>query len=60
MNGAIRAYANRHEELAEHLTQIRNENVQLRERLGVQSEIIGDSPPMKLIAEEIARNRQSS
>ena len=34
---------NRRQELAENLTQVRNENVQLRERLGVQSEIVGRS-----------------
>ena len=32
------------QELAENLTQIRDENLQLRERLGVQSEIVGNSP----------------
>ena len=31
----------RQQELAENLNQIRDENVQLRERLGVQSEIVG-------------------
>jgi len=43
------------EELAEDLTQVRIENVQLRERLGVQSEIIGNGPGMRLVAEETAR-----
>ena len=33
----------RRQELAENLNQIRDENVQLRERLGVQSEIVGSS-----------------
>ena len=33
----------RREELAENLTQVRTENVQLRERLGVQSQMIGKS-----------------
>ena len=33
----------RQQELAENLNQIRDENVQLRERLGVQSEIVGSS-----------------
>ena len=46
---------NRREELAENLTQVVNENVQLREKLGVQSEIVGNSDEMKVIAEEIAR-----
>ena len=36
----------RREELAENLNQIRDENVQLRERLGVQSEIVGRSIAM--------------
>ncbi len=46
---------NRQQELAEHLTQIRNENVELRERLGVQSEIVGRSAVIHQITEEIAR-----
>ncbi|MDZ4782751.1 MAG: sigma 54-interacting transcriptional regulator [Planctomycetia bacterium] len=45
----------RRQELAENLNQIRDENVQLRERLGVQSEIIGRSVLMCRINEEIAR-----
>ena len=45
----------RRQELAENLTQVRNENVQLRERLGVQSEIIGRSPAIRQVTEEIAR-----
>jgi Nif-specific regulatory protein len=45
----------RRQELAENLTQVRDENLQLRERLGVQSEIVGSSPLMKQITEEIAR-----
>ncbi len=45
----------RREELAENLTQVRDENVQLRERLGVQSEIVGNSDAVKAITEEIAR-----
>jgi Nif-specific regulatory protein len=43
------------QELAENLNQIRDENVQLRERLGVQSEIIGSSEVMNSVAREIAR-----
>lgn len=46
---------NRQQELAEHLTQVRNENLELRERLGVQSEIVGRSPVIRQITEEIAR-----
>ena len=46
---------NRRQELAENLTQVRTENVQLRERLGVQSEIIGRGPAIKAVTDEIAR-----
>jgi len=46
---------NRQKELTEHLVQVRNENVELRERLGVQSEIVGRSPLIRQITEEIAR-----
>lgn len=46
---------NRQQELAEHLTQVRNENLELRERLGVESEIVGRSPLIRQITEEIAR-----
>jgi Nif-specific regulatory protein len=46
---------NRREELAENLTQVRDENVQLRERLGVQSEIVGAGGSVKDITEQIAR-----
>ena len=45
----------RRQELAENLTQVRDENVQLREQLGVQSEIIGTSDVMNQVTEEIAR-----
>ncbi len=50
---------NRRQELAENLTQVRDENVQLRQRLGVQSEIVGSSPLMRQIAEEIGRAASS-
>jgi transcriptional regulator with GAF, ATPase, and Fis domain len=43
------------QELAENLTQMQDENTQLRERLGVQSEIVGSSMVMRRITEEIAR-----
>ncbi len=46
---------NRREELAENLTQVRIENVRLREQLGVQSEIVGRSGVVRQITEEIAR-----
>lgn len=45
----------RRQELAEDLSQTRDENMQLRERLGVQSEIIGRSPVMHGISQQIAR-----
>jgi Nif-specific regulatory protein len=45
----------RQQELAENLNQIRDENVELRERLGVQSEIVGKSEAMNQVAREIAR-----
>jgi len=44
----------RRQELAENLSQVRTENVQLRERLGVQSEIVGRSRVIKEITEQIA------
>jgi len=46
---------NRRQELSEDLSQIRGENLQLRERLGAQSEIVGSSGAMALVAQEIAR-----
>jgi transcriptional regulator with GAF, ATPase, and Fis domain/pSer/pThr/pTyr-binding forkhead associated (FHA) protein len=45
----------RREELAENLSQIRDENLQLREQLGVQSEIVGGSVAMARVAQEIGR-----
>ncbi|MEX0713920.1 MAG: sigma 54-interacting transcriptional regulator [Pirellulales bacterium] len=51
---------NRRQELAENLNQIRDENLQLRERLGVQSEIVGKSRMMSRISEEIARAAPTS
>ncbi|HVX10439.1 MAG TPA: sigma 54-interacting transcriptional regulator [Pirellulales bacterium] len=50
----------RRQELAENLNQIRDENVQLRERLGVQSEIVGKSRAMARVTEEIARAAPTS
>jgi transcriptional regulator with GAF, ATPase, and Fis domain/pSer/pThr/pTyr-binding forkhead associated (FHA) protein len=47
-------------ELAENLNQIRDENLQLRERLGVQSEIVGKSRVMGRISEEIERAAPSN
>jgi transcriptional regulator with GAF, ATPase, and Fis domain len=45
----------RRQELAENLVQIRDENQQLRERLGVQCEIIGSSMAMDKVRSEISR-----
>jgi len=45
----------RRQELADNLTQVRTENVQLRERLGVQSELIGASQVMREVTDEIRR-----
>jgi transcriptional regulator with GAF, ATPase, and Fis domain len=45
----------RREDLAENLSQIRDENLQLREQLGVQSEIVGGSIAMAKVAQEISR-----
>jgi transcriptional regulator with GAF, ATPase, and Fis domain len=42
-------------ELAENLSQIRDENLQLRERLGEESEIIGNSPAMESVNRELSR-----
>jgi len=46
---------NRRQELAENLTQVRTENVQLRERLCVHSKNIRKSAVIKEVTEEIAR-----
>ncbi|MDA7977966.1 MAG: sigma 54-interacting transcriptional regulator [Pirellulales bacterium] len=46
---------NRRQELAENLDQVLGENEQLRERLGVESEIVGGSPVIAKITEQIAR-----
>ena len=45
----------RRRELAENLNQVRNENLQLRQQLGVQSEIVGSSTMMRQVTEEIAQ-----
>lgn len=45
----------RRQELAENLSQIRDENVQLRERLGVESEIVGASRVMEQISQQIVQ-----
>ena len=46
---------NKRQELAENLNQARTENVSLREKLGVESEIIGSSDVMHRVAQQIAR-----
>lgn len=51
---------NKRQELAENLTQVQDENTQLRERLGVQSEIIGNSQVIRRVTEEIARAASSN
>jgi len=51
---------NRRQELAERVTQVSTENVQLRERLGVEKEIIGESPVMQEVAEEMRRAAASN
>ncbi len=45
----------RRQELADNLNQIRDENLQLRERLGAQCEIIGSSMAMDSVKSEISR-----
>ncbi|MDZ4819574.1 MAG: sigma 54-interacting transcriptional regulator, partial [Planctomycetota bacterium] len=45
----------RRQELSDDLIQIRDENIQLRERLGVQCEIIGTSMAMDVVKSEISR-----
>jgi transcriptional regulator with GAF, ATPase, and Fis domain len=50
----------RREALAENLTQVRVENVQLRERLGVQSQMIGRSAVIRQVANEIAQAASSN
>ena len=45
----------RRQELADNLSRVRDENLQLRERLGVQSEIVGSSLAVGKITQEIAR-----
>ncbi|MCX7428438.1 MAG: sigma 54-interacting transcriptional regulator [Planctomycetia bacterium] len=46
--------------LAENLTQVQDENTQLREQLGVQSEIVGSSEVIRGITEQIARAASSN
>ncbi len=46
---------NKRQELAENLNQMRSENTQLREQLGVQSEIVGSSEVMLHVTRQIGR-----
>jgi Nif-specific regulatory protein len=48
------------QELVENLTQVRTENVQLRERLGVHNEMIGRSDVIKQVSEEVAQAASSN
>ncbi len=50
----------RRQELAENLTQVRSENVQLREQLGVHNEIVGHSPGIRQVTEAISRAAASN
>jgi Nif-specific regulatory protein len=45
----------RRQELAENLSQVKSENQQLRERLGVQTELVGTSPAVAKIMDAVAR-----
>ena len=47
-------------ELAENLTRVRTENVELRERLGIRSEIVGRSTVVRQVTDEIARAAASN
>ncbi|WP_146561734.1 sigma 54-interacting transcriptional regulator [Posidoniimonas corsicana] len=46
---------NQRQVLSENLNQVKDENVQLREQLGVQSEIIGRSEAIEKVNQEVAR-----
>lgn len=50
----------RRQELTENLTRVRTEIVELRERLGIRSEIIGRSAAIRQVAEEIAQAATSN
>lgn len=45
----------RRQELAENLSRVKTENVELRERLGIRSDIIGQSAAIRQVTEEIGR-----
>lgn len=48
------------QELTENLTRVRTENVELRERLGIRSEIVGRSVAIRLVTDEIAQAAASN
>ena len=50
----------RRQELAENLTRVRTENVELRERLGIRSEIVGRSAAIRQVTDEIGRAAASN
>ena len=50
----------RRQELTENLTRVRTENVELRERLGIRSEIVGRSAAIRQVDQEIARAAASN
>ncbi len=50
----------RRQELADNLTRVRTENVELRERLGIRSDIIGHSQVIRQVTEEIGRAADSN
>jgi Nif-specific regulatory protein len=45
----------RQEQLADGLAKVRNENLHLREQLGIESELVGNSPGMQSLKMKIAR-----
>jgi len=51
---------NRRQELTENLSQMQDENTQLRERLGGSSEIIGSSAAVRHVTEQISRAAASN
>ncbi len=50
----------RQQDLAENLTRVRTENVELRERLGIRSEMVGRSAAIRQVAEDISRAAASN
>lgn len=50
----------RRQELTENLSRVRTENVELRERLGIRSDIVGRSAAIRHVTEEIAQAAASN